>query len=196
MTFNPNIPGANDLISQSQSEIQTNFAQSNTIFDIDHVTFDDATSADRGKHRKSTYIEVADPTTVANEMAMYAKAVSGATRLFLRQENNGTIFQFSGPDPTAAATGQTFLPGGIILKWGTTSANGTTAITFAGLGLSNFPNNCWQVMVNPVTTTGPTVANDYVYAYSPTTTGFTANGVRRITLQASAVNFVFLAIGN
>jgi len=37
MSYNASIPQATDLISQSQSQIQTNFSQANTAFGIDHT---------------------------------------------------------------------------------------------------------------------------------------------------------------
>lgn len=119
MTFNPNIPQPNDLISDSQAQLQTNFSQSNSIFNFDHVTFDDATSINRGKHRHSTYIEQAvDPTTLANEMAVYSKDVAGLSRLFYRNESNGSVIPLTGFDPIVAFNGRIFLPGGIIMIWG------------------------------------------------------------------------------
>lgn len=96
MTFNPNIPAANDLINQSQAQLQTNFSQANTIFDVDHVTFDDATVADRGKHRQCTYPELGGgPTTLANEGAVYTLAGAAETELYYRRESNGEEVQLS-----------------------------------------------------------------------------------------------------
>lgn len=163
MSYNPNIPAASNLISQSQSEIQTNFAQANAIFDIDHVTFNDATSADRGKHRKVTCIEVSDPVTAANEVDLYAKAVSGVTRLFFRQENGGSIIPISGTDPyrTVGANQSeysTYLPGAasstaaFIMKTGTVNKTGVGGtwnlgtVTF----LTQFPSECLSVILTPI----------------------------------------------
>lgn len=50
MTFDPTIPAANDLLSQSQSDIQTNFTVSNNCFAIDHVAFN--VGVDPGKHKQ------------------------------------------------------------------------------------------------------------------------------------------------
>lgn len=133
MTFDPNIPQANDIISVSQGEIQTNFSQLNTIFDVDHVTFNDVTASNRGKHDKATFVnQAADPVTAANELAVYAKDVGGTPSLFIRQQSNGTVYQFSGPTPSASASGHTWLPGDLLLQWGTNNAlwNGTNSITF------------------------------------------------------------------
>lgn len=163
MTFNPNIPAANDLINQSQQQLQTNFAQSNTIFNVDHVTFDDATAADRGKHRQITFIEISDPATTGDEVALYAKDVSGATRLFFRQQSSGSVIPVSGTDPyrTAGANQteySTYLPGApastaaFIMKTGTVNITGVGGtwnlgtVTF----LTPFPNVCTSVILTPV----------------------------------------------
>lgn len=97
MTYNPGIPRETDIPSQSQGQMLTNFQQLNEIFDEDHVPFDDATSANRGKHDKSTYIELsADPTTIANEVAFYSKeASSGKTEVFYRRELDGPVGQLT-----------------------------------------------------------------------------------------------------
>lgn len=191
MTFNPNIPQPNDLISQSQAQIQTNFSQSDTAFGIDHTAF--STVSNQGKHKKSSYIEQAsDPVTSANEVAVYSKELSGASTLYLRKENAGTVVQMSGQDPTVAAAGSTFLPGGVILKWGSGSVTNTQTVNFA----SAFPTACWQVILQPINNGAVTVANDYVYVASFNTTGFSATAVRRITLAGNTVAFSYIAIGN
>jgi hypothetical protein len=52
MTYSPTIPTALDALSQSQGDIQTNFAQINTIFQLNHVEFNNAVVGDRGKHKQ------------------------------------------------------------------------------------------------------------------------------------------------
>ncbi|HDY87393.1 MAG TPA: hypothetical protein ENH82_04660 [bacterium] len=136
MTYNPNIPKATDLISESQGQILDNFTQLNDVFGKDHVKYDDATVADRGRHKQSTYQQLsADPGTLTNENALYTKDDgSGNTRLFLQQEGPGsTVIQLSGTDPTIADNGFTFLPGNLLLQWGNVDAP-------SGLsGFFNFP---------------------------------------------------------
>lgn len=96
MTYNPNIPLGTDIPSQSQAQFLTNFQQLNTVFDIDHIPFNDVTAANRGKHDKSTYVELAvDPATAVNEVALYSKEVTGITELFIRAESAGAVTQVS-----------------------------------------------------------------------------------------------------
>lgn len=104
MTYNPTIPQANDLISQSQGQIQTNFSQADTIFDANHYTFDNATVANRGKHRYSSYVEQgSDPATAAGDVAIYSKDSGTRPVLFFREESNGAVNRLTGGGITAAA---------------------------------------------------------------------------------------------
>lgn len=75
MTYNPNIPQSTDNISVSQGNLLTNFQQINALYGTnsagagvpgaDHVAFNDATSANRGLHKKVTFTNVtADPSNL------------------------------------------------------------------------------------------------------------------------------------
>lgn len=52
MTYNPNIPQATDIISQSQGQILTNFSQANTAFAVDHTALN--VLVDQGFHKQIT----------------------------------------------------------------------------------------------------------------------------------------------
>jgi len=160
MTYNPVIPQSFNIPSQSQSQFLTNFGQLNSVFDIDHVPFNDATVANRGKHDKSTYIEITpDPTTLINEIAVYSKESGSVTRLFMRQENSGTVIKLTGTDPYVTSNANqletsTFLAGvtnNQILKTGRVNKMAVTSwllgtVTF----LTAFPNNCYSVVLTPM----------------------------------------------
>lgn len=99
MTFNPTKPQANDLLSVSQSDLQTNFNQSNTIMGVNHINFDNsiypgAVPGDRGKHVQVVMKvpTVTPPITAAAEGALYI-ANTGAAReqLRYRRESNGVV---------------------------------------------------------------------------------------------------------
>ncbi len=177
MTYNPAIPQATDLISQSQSQILTNFSQADTAFAIDHTAF--SVLADQGKHKKSTYYEQAvDPTTLINEIAVYTKDVSAITQLFLRRENNGVVIQLTAGDPVIASDGSTFLPGGIIIKWGQiNSAGNPTPVLFA----TPFPT---------ADTTTPGTNGTVSY------TGLSATGFDAYRTGGGALTAKYIAIGN
>ncbi len=203
MSYNANIPQPGDFISNSQGQIQTNFAKidsSTQGFGVDHVQF--SASSNQGKHNKSTYRkQTVDPVTIANEIALYSKTASGALQLFLARASGGTVIQMtpnSGGDPAVFGfAGQSFLPGGIIIKWGNRNAvaDGTT-ITFSA-DTSAFPTTCYQVFVSVYNANNASTANDFVSVRpgSVVSTGFVVTCSQRTALVANNVSFAYLAIG-
>lgn len=181
MTYNPNIPQANDLISQSQAQIQTNFSQADTIFDTNHYTFDNSTVANRGKHRFSSYVEQgADPVTAANEIAIYSKDLAGVSQLYMRRESAGTVIQMSVGNPVVGNPGSTFLPGGIIMKWGFKNILSTgTAINFVAEGVGNFPTNCFGVTIS---VNQNAFSGGDAWSNIPNVAGFTARAVNNCSV--------------
>lgn len=191
MTFNSAIPGANDPISQSQAQIQTNFSQSDLIFDINHVTFDNASVASRGKHRKVDYIRVAAPGSIAAEAVVYQKLAGGSSNLFMQRDGVATELQLTGPTPVTGSNGEGFMAGAsapILYKWGqfTTGAN-PQVVTFTALApaLSAFPTNCFVVLLTPINSGG--IASFRVSTQNATS--FTVN-------TPAGSSFSFLAIGH
>ena len=120
MAYNNNIPQASDQLSQSQADILANFQAIKTLVDINHVTFD---VANQGKHKwVSMPVQSSDPTTAASEMAMYTKSVSGVPELFIRRQSDGSVLSCT--QATLANPGYTYLPSGLLIKWGTASLTG------------------------------------------------------------------------
>lgn len=193
MTYNPAIPQATDLISQSQSQILTNFSQADTAFAIDHTAF--SVLADQGKHKKSTYYEQAvDPTTLINEVALYSKDLAGATTLYLRQESNGNVVQMTAGNQNAKSgantakssnNGETFWPGGFLAKFGQSNeaATSRTIIFTTDANLDNF-NNIFSVFLYPLGS-GQTVS-----LISLANTNFV------LSTPSAGVTIFWLAIGN
>lgn len=88
MTYNPGIPNANDLISDSQAQILTNFGQLNTIFGIDHVTLNPSV-ATSGMHQFVTVSTTsADPVLTFPQSRLYTKSFGTAA-------NRGQEFYFA-----------------------------------------------------------------------------------------------------
>ena len=183
MAYKKDIPGASDILSTSQDDIKNNFNTADTSFAINHSAFTVAT-ADAGKHLYCTLIEQTAPTTVANEVSLYSKEEDSVSTLFLRHESAGTEVQLSvaAANVVASAQGSSYLPGGVIIKWGNGVAK--TAVTF---GVA-FPNNCWSVTA----TTGPaaeTRTSGAIYTTSISKTGFN-------TVDEHTWGFQYIAIGN
>jgi len=95
MTFDPAIPQPTDVLSDSQSDLLTNFGQLNTQFSVNHVAFDDG-SSDKGKHKFVTFVEqAAAPTTIGDEYALYAMDDSGEPEIFAQPEASTSGFQIT-----------------------------------------------------------------------------------------------------
>lgn len=168
MAYKNNIPTASDFQDESQQDLLDNFAQLDVSFGIDHYEYSD-TSGATGKHKQCTYTELAAaPTTLANEGSVYTKEGTNPaeTNLFFRGENSGGGggFEYQLTHVVAAETanfgvntsayqpntngGWTYLPGGLIMFYGTftgTATTGTVTYPFA------FPSGsaafCIQVSV-------------------------------------------------
>ena len=147
MAYQTNFPQGTDRPSQSVAQFQDNFTQLNTQFGIDHYPFVSPTN--QGKHQKVTMpVQGADPATAASELAEYVKTLGAFSELYLRRDSNGTIIQMTSQDPEVGggfpSYGQSFLPGGVQIKWGylNVPAGGDNTATFTLLvpALTAFPN--------------------------------------------------------
>lgn len=184
--YNPSIPATNDDPADDQPLMQQNFASINSLINVDHAGF---SSVQAGQHNQVTF--AAD-----NVPSLPTSTVGGNSQGILFTNNVGTVNQLfyyagtaaqSSTQYVSAASGSTFLLGGIILKWGKVSgaANNTT-VNFASV----FPNNCWSVTVSGGLTSGtqPTIN---VNPGSVTTGLF----VLKIT-GTTPVDVFYVAIGN
>lgn len=141
MVYVPNSPQGSEKPSVSRAQIELNFTELNTQYGSDHVAFDAGTN--NGKHQKSTYVAYTgspppDPSTGAGDLALYAKTISGNTELYLRQVSSGAVIQMTkgtlliAGNATGTSQGRSFLPGGLIIQWGSlTATTGGTAFTFS-----------------------------------------------------------------
>jgi hypothetical protein len=135
MAYITNIPGPNDLFSQSQPQILGNFTAIKTLIDVNHVDFDDAT--DQGKHKFVSLVsQVAAPTlnNTADVIAYgFSTGITGKNEMFISKVNQVTVTQINATgsilsnvsNPNSNTEGWTFLPSGILIKWGSTDINST-----------------------------------------------------------------------
>lgn len=206
MTYTPDIPKANDNISTSQGNIQTNFLQLEAIFANDHFTWDDATAggAYRGYHRQ-VYFPVAspaDPALGGFDSVLYSKDDTNDTmnnpQMYFRNANE--VLQITNTFSNAALDGYVMLNGGLILMWGrrTIFVSGQfftpfpviTNYNYVGPG---FPNNLFAVnytVQSPSAATAPLTCIDQVTL--PTTMGFTI----RVASNVPNTSIYWFAIGN
>lgn len=159
MSFDPNVPQAADLISDSQSDILTNFQQLNAIFGsnaaADHYQWDAVANA--GLHKQITLpvVRGSDPTlSSANTGMIYTKTVSGVAAPFFAGWNGSTTVvsplggQGSTPIFVPGQNGYSIFPGGMMLQWGTFTRVGTPTLTNVPFNL-NFQGNAFMVQCTP-----------------------------------------------
>jgi len=197
MAYNPNIPQAGDIISQSQAQILQNFQEINTLIGVNHIDFSDPTN--EGKHKFVTMPEQgSDPVTGATELALYAKhSIYGqvTTELFIRDPSNGGVFDIT--SSFAGANGWTFLSSGLLMMWGFGNATGDTG----NVTITQLPGGTGPVFSAIYYFSaqsyrfGGVPTNDYVQVTNFTATTFRLFCSERTTTNPANVNYRWLAIG-
>jgi hypothetical protein len=121
MSFNAAIPVGSDPMIKSQIQTKSNFQSINAVFGQNHVplTEDFSTS---GMHSVLTFREqTIDPTTTADQIALYTKAVNSLPNLFFQPSSNQTPIQLTYPSLTTGPTlaqQQTFVAGPFVVYCG------------------------------------------------------------------------------
>lgn len=104
MSYNVNIPSAGDFLSLSQKQMLANFQAINNSFFQNHVGL--TSIDDIGKHNTLVLRpQSADPTTTADQSAIYNKLVGSEPQLFFRPSSNATPIQLSNSNLNTAQTG-------------------------------------------------------------------------------------------
>lgn len=157
MAYQQNKPQANDVKSQSQADIQGNFQAIKTLIDVNHGTFG---SANEGKHNKvSLPVQSPAPTFAAGEEGLYTflNPTTAKNELYVHRQTvdapTDIPFTASKVSNTAMASsdsGWTYLPSGILLKWGRVSAP-TATVAITPTVTSGGPNftRVFRAMVTP-----------------------------------------------
>lgn len=188
MAYNSLIPQPNDLLSQSQSEIQQNFAEIQTLIGVNHVNFG---AAGAGKHNFVTMPEQGViPTTGSNEGVLYTAQVAGQTELFFRKSNNAAPVSLT--SSSEAGSGWTSLPSGVIIQWGSAVMNGGVSSLVVNLPIA-FPNAIFVALATPNNVPSGNYTDNILAIQATSTTQVTA---LRKTNFGTACSFNFMAIGN
>jgi|SRR6185503_8603667 len=197
MAYQANIPQATDALSQSQIDIQNNFGALSTFLNVNHVDF---ASSDQGKHKWVTFpVQGSAPVINVGEIALY-NALSSKTakdELYLINSLGATV-ALTESQQVAGNAGWAYLPSGVLLKWGNSSATGLSAITFpAGASIPAF-NSIFSIQI----TTGYSNASDgdgfvRLNSFNAPWTQFTVYASHRTSTGSfGPVGFQYLAIGN
>jgi|SRR5690606_35159803 len=167
-TYNENIPAASNLLSDDQPNLETNTNSIASILGgdstVDMIGFGNANG---GWHRQLTYVvQGSAPGSASGQARTYSKTSSGSSEIFLQRDNVATEIQLTRGTPSAATSGFTFLPGGILLQWVQRTATGafnwptafTTAVYGATLGYNDAVSGLVPNLTS-LTITGATLNN-------------------------------------
>ena len=133
MAYNPNIPQPVNNIANSQADLLANFTAMNTYLSVDHNSFN---TTNTGKHKQVTYLnQNGNAATPDGFIAFYnnTSALTGNPELFKVNSFGSNLvqnkqFEFTGSG--IASDGWSYLPSGLIIKWGVVNLTGNTQITF------------------------------------------------------------------
>lgn len=134
MAYNENIPQPRQALSSSQGNLLDNFAAIFTYLGVDHNQFD---TPNAGKHNKVTFTQVqpADVDVPNGSIALYNRQfnLTGVNELF-KVNSFGADEAFDKEFPMTASTqlneGWSYLPSGLLLKWGTQNKTGQANIIY------------------------------------------------------------------
>lgn len=208
MAYDSEIPQSTDQLSVSQGDILANFQALGAI-----AGNSNAASASLSATSGFNWIYLASQGATpppgasfpASEIGLYS-AVSPSTskrELYINRTHQATVVQIPMTASSLSITsapalntgGWSYLPSGLLMKFGNGSANGNTAFTFAALnpGAPGFT----QVLSIILCTAYSNAADGdgFVRLSSYTNTGFNAFGSARTTVTTKAVLFQYLAIG-
>ncbi len=183
MTYTPDLPISGESLGSTRDRIRGNFQETAAVLAINHIAFN---TVGKGKHKFLQMPEqVSAPATLVNEAGFYAKQATNPAEanLFFRGEDSGggggKEYQLTSADQTNNATfgtftayaanqngGWTFLPGGLVMQYGTVST--TSTVTFP---------KAFKAATVPIVTLTPigNSGNGFGMDNPPTNTGFTAN---------------------
>jgi hypothetical protein len=188
LNYNTGIPAANNNPSSDQPLMQTNFNSINTWMGVDHLPF---SSTNYGKHQQVQIINQATipPNLLSGAETIYSKVIGGSGELFFTRGATGTEIQLTGPgNPNNSSPGVTFLPGGMLLQWGSGTSSGITTTPVS------FPvtfNNCYGVQL---TYLDATAHRNNIGLVTITSSGFSLS-IKDSSGNFNALAFYWMAIG-
>jgi hypothetical protein len=201
MAYNPNIPQATDVLSQSQGDLLNNFMAINTFVIVDHAGFSDP---NEGKHNKVTFpVQNPAPTFLAGEIGLYSflNPVTSANELYVANSASPSVatpmtasILSTNANPGNNVSGWTYLPSGLLLKWGNVTANGNTAFLFPVAADIPVFTNVMSMQITTYANSGLD-SNTFARLSAFTNVGFNVYGSARITMTAASASFQYLAIG-
>lgn len=204
MAYQNNIPQPTDQLAVSQADILGNFAAIQTLINVNHVDF---ASGDQGKHKWVTLpVQTPSPPIAFNpgELALYSflNPTTSVNELYINKTNQFAVVQVpmtasilsTNSAPVGGTQGWSYLPSGILLKWGFGTATGSTDFLFPVA--ADIPAFTAVFSMNLTALTLGIIDPDIAVTLSGfNNLGYRAYGSNRTTTGAAACLFQYLAIG-
>lgn len=193
MAYLSNIPQPTDQLSVSQPQILANFTAIGTILDPDTGTV-------------NFVKQLADPTLPANAIGLYSKDLPGAPiaalpdvpeggpEIYVNRTDGVNNFHIPITASFCNANGYAYLPSGVLLKWGTSTAtHGADSSTSYCAG-ADIPIFAAVLSVQLVLIDGPAANNASISMVSGTST---VNDLHVYLWNAALadLDYYYLAIG-
>jgi len=196
MAYISNIPQPTDAVKDSQPLILGNFTEIPTLLEINHIGF--VGGADDGKHIKVDFTASAThPVVAANQLLIYNYVNPTTTENELYVKKVGGLATAGIPFTASldAAEGYTYLPSGILIRWGNDSGTGEFSIT-----KNNAPkfSHIYNIQLTAKTSGVGDTNKAIVYQSSVLTgAGFTINvaAVERLSATPATVICHWMVIG-
>jgi hypothetical protein len=197
--YNSLIPQPTDQPSVSQNQLLLNFGAIMDLIDVDHVDF---AAIGAGWHNKVTLpVQSPAPTFAVGNLGIYnfLDPITAVNELYFENQLGvatpiSASLLSTDPTPNNDVPGWFYLPSGMIVKFGSAVANGSTTITFpVSSGIPVFTQVMWAAAMPRGT--GVTDPNTMVSISSFSSTGVTVYGSARTTISPAAASFEYIAIG-
>lgn len=126
-TYTPGIPNPGDFPADSQPLLLGNFQYVNSFGSRDHQFTQLSSNTNDGTHKQITLSNLGStPGFSGANSVLYAKLANSVTQLFYN--NSAGDVQLTSTVPVVSSNGSTYLPGGILIQWGSTNGNSSPTI--------------------------------------------------------------------
>jgi hypothetical protein len=178
MTYTANTPLISQNISVTQPLINANFTVLDTYTQVNHVALN---AINAGKHK---FVQMPVQTVIpggltTGEGTLYTKTSGSTPELYYTPSNTSREYQLtytaSNTNFAAATNGWTFLPGGMILQYGSVASPTTGTVNFP----ITFPTAIYSIQLTLVRTSSSSVQSAYVNdasAIGPSSFAYTTTG--------------------
>jgi len=132
LPYNDNVPLSTDIVSQTQQPIHDDFASLKTIIENDHNAFASGVPGTHYCVRLNIQGAVPTPTPggALDQMILYSKdtPAPATQELYIKRDVNSGGEEIPMTKRLAAATGYTYLPSGLLIKWGEVASTNITTL--------------------------------------------------------------------